>query len=242
LQRVRSALESLAGQRLDDPRLSAGIVRANRVRALLAELRRVAYTAAVCPLPALEMLIAEMLAIHFCSDLTETTAVLEDLLAEAQARQAAGAGVLDADAARVFWVNPVADLRVMNLLEDVGGRVCGSEYLICHALDPIPENLPPLDALARMALADPMVGSSLDRTWRVEADARRFGAEALVVSRIPGASHCGWEGRLIGETIRRRLRIPVAEIEVPPISDGAEQTLRTRLEALVETAKENRRR
>lgn len=242
LQRVRLALESLAGQKLDDRRLSAGIVRANRVRALLAELRRAAYTAAVCPLPALEMLIAEMLAIHFCSDLSETTAVLEELLAEAKTRQAAGAGVLDADAARVFWVNPVADLRVMNLLEDVGGRICGSEYLICHALDPIPENLPPLDALARIALADPMVGSPLDRAGRVAADARRFGAEALVVSRIPGASHCGWEGRLIGETIRRQLRIPVAEIEVPPICDGVEQTLRTRLEALVETAKENRRR
>ena len=38
------------------------------------------------PLPALEMLIAEMLALHFCSDRGETIAVLTDLLAEAQTR------------------------------------------------------------------------------------------------------------------------------------------------------------
>ena len=75
----------------------------------------------------------------------------------------AGEGPLEESAVRVFWVNPVADLRVMNLLEDAGGRVCGTEYLFCHALDPIPEDLPPMEALARMALADPMVGSPVDR-------------------------------------------------------------------------------
>ena len=104
----------------------------------------------------------------------------------------AGAGVLEESAVRVFWVNPVADLRVMNLLEDAGGRMCGTEYLFCHALDPIlPKDLPPMEALARMALADPMVGSPVDRAGRIGADVRRFGAEAVVISRIPGASHCG---------------------------------------------------
>ena len=242
LERVGAALEKLAGQSLDDDRLAAGIARANRVRRLLTELRRLAYTAVPCPLPALEMLVAEMLAIHFCSDQAETTAVLDDLLAEVQTRSRAGAGVLDADAARIFWVNPVADLRAMNLLEDAGGRICGSDYMLCHALDPIPEDLAPMEALARTALADPMVGSPLDRAARIAADARRFGAKAVVLSRIPGASHCGLECRLIGETVRRQLNVPVMEIEVPPLCDGLEQTLRTRLEALVETVKENRRR
>ncbi len=167
LDRVRQALESLCAQTLDPARLAAGIARANRVRSLLAELRRLAYTSARCPLPALEMLIAEMLAIHFCSDQAETAAVLEELLAEVHARVDRGDGVLDRSAVRVFWVNPVADLRVMNLLEDAGGRVCGSEYLFCHALDPIPADIPPMEALARMALADPMVGSPADRAGRI---------------------------------------------------------------------------
>ena len=140
------------------------------------------------------MLIAEMLAIHFCSDHNETLGVLAELLDEVRRRVRAGVGVLAADAVRVFWVNPVADLRVMNLLEDAGGRVCGTDYMFCHALDPIPTDLPPLEALARMALADPMVGSAVDRAERICADIRRFGAEAVVISRIPGASHCAMEG------------------------------------------------
>jgi benzoyl-CoA reductase/2-hydroxyglutaryl-CoA dehydratase subunit BcrC/BadD/HgdB len=188
------------------------------------------------------MLIAEMLAIHFCSDQAEATAVLEDLLAEVRTRVDAGEGVLERAAVRVFWVNPVADLRVMNLLEEAGGRVCGSEYLVCHALDPIPEDIPPMEALARTALADPMVGSPADRAARISADVRRFGAEAVVISRIPGASHCGLEGSLIGNIVGRQCRVPVMEMEVPPITDALEPTLRTRLEALIETVKEQKRR
>jgi hypothetical protein len=99
-----------------------------------------------------------------------------------------------------------------------------------------------MEALARMALADPMVGPPTDRAERICRDARRFGAEAVVISRIPGASHCGLEGLVIGEVVRRRLGIPVAEIEVPPIADSIEPGLRTRLEALMETVAENRKR
>jgi len=235
LERVREALEAWTGQRLTDSRLQAGIRRANRVRALLGELRRLGYTADPCPLPALEMLVAEMLAIHFCSDQQEAISVLDQLLGEVRSRVAAGQGVLPGGAVRVFWVNPVADLRVMNLLEDVGGRVCGTEYLFCHALDPISEDLPPMEALARSALADPMVGSPVDRAERICREAREFGAQAVVISRIPGASHCGLEGLVIGNVVRGRLGLPVAEIEVPPITDALEPSLRTRLEALVET-------
>ena len=242
LHRIKTALEDLSGRRLDDEQLSAGIKKANQVRKYLAELRRLVFTAELCPLPALEMLIAEMLAIHFCSDQNQTIVVLKALLDEVSARVQEGVGYFSADAARVFWVNPVADLRVMNLLEECGGRICGTEYLFTHALDPIPQDVPPLEALAQMALADPMVGSSADRASRISADIRAFGSEALVISRIPGASHCALEGLVIGEIVRDKLDIPVVEIEVPPLTDSIRPTLRTRLEALIETVKQRRKR
>ena len=240
LQRIRTALENLAGEPLDEPALTRGIEKANRVRQLLGRLRHLAFTAPVCPMPALEMLIAEMLAIHFCSDQDETIAVLEELLEEVSRRVAAGVGHMSPQAARIFWVNPVADLQVMNLLEDCGGRICGTEYLFAHALDPIPVTVPPMEALARMALADPMVGSALDRAARIVSDIRRFGAEAVIVSRIGGASHCALEGEIIGEVVREDCDVPVLEIEVPSITDATSATLSTRLQALVETVKDRR--
>jgi hypothetical protein len=240
LQRIKTAMEDLAGCSLDDKSLTRGIAKANHVRRLLARLRHLAFTTTPCPMPALEMLIAEMLAIHFCSDQDETIAVLQELLDEVNLRVMARTGHLSADAARIFWVNPVADLQVMNLLEDSGGRICGTEYLFTHALDPIPLTLPPMEALAQMALADPMAGAATDRAARIVADIRRFGAEAAIISRIPGASHCALEGEIIGEVIREACGLPVLEIEVPPLTDAMHPTLCTRLQALVETVKNRR--
>ncbi|MHC4622649.1 MAG: 2-hydroxyacyl-CoA dehydratase [Planctomycetota bacterium] len=240
LGRVKDALEQVAGRQLDEERLWAGIRKANEVRRYLGELRRVVFTAKVCPLPALEMLIAEMLAIHFCSDRDETIMVLKELVAEVKKRVQAGKGVVAGDAAKIFWVNPVADLQVMNLLEECGGRICGTEYLFSHGLDVIPEDVPAAEALARTALADPMAGAASDRAERVCADIRGFGAEAVVISRIPGASHCALEGEIIGQIVQAKLGVPVVEIEVPPVADSVRPTLGTRLEALVETVKQRR--
>ncbi|MCX6344397.1 MAG: 2-hydroxyacyl-CoA dehydratase family protein [Armatimonadetes bacterium] len=236
LERIRISISNLAGMPLDDKTLARGIRAANRVRRILSELRILVFTAEICPMPALEMQIAEMLAIHYCSDREEAEIVLCELLTEVRARVSEGVGVLSAEAVRVFWVNPVADLRTMNLLEDCGGRICGTEYLFAHALDEIREDLPPMEALARIALADPMVGSANDRAQRIIEDACAFGAEAVIISRIPGASHCATEGEVIADLVRSELGLPVVEIEVPPITDAMIPTLRTRIEALIETA------
>jgi len=237
LQRIGNALGELAGRTLDDGGLAAGIRTANQVRRLLDTLRRTVYSAPAAPLPALEMLVAEMLAIHFCSDREETVAVLEDLLAEVQSRVRQNQFVIGTDAVRIFWVNPVADLRAMNLLEELGGRICGSDYMFTHALDLIPENLPPLEALARTALADPMVGPTADRAARIVRECQAGRAEALVVSRIPGASHCAREGEIILEIVRREIGIPAIELEIPPVCDAMLATLGSRLQALVEIAR-----
>jgi hypothetical protein len=242
LERVKAALEKLAGQKLNEQRLSEGIRKANVVRKCLTELRDTVFGAEVCPMPALEMLIAEMLAIHFCSDREETICVLKDLLLEVKRRVGANEGVLDAGAAKIFLVNPVADLRMMNLLEDTDSRVCGTEFMFSHAIDLIPEDILPVEALAQMALADPMIGSSVDRAARICADICRFGSEAVLISRIPGASHCALEGKIIGRYIRSKLDIPVIEIEIPPLTDAMQPALRTRLDALAETVKQRRNR
>lgn len=238
LEQIRRALEACAGHVLEDEALAEGIRAANRIRHILNELRQTVYGAATCPLPALEMQIAEMLALHFCSDRDESLLVLEELLEEAQRRIAQGVGILPEDAVRVFWVNPVADLCAMNLIEDCGARICGTDYLFYHALDPIPEDLPPMEALARIALADSMVGTARERANRIVREMKRFGAEALVVSRIPGASHCATEGAIIRDLVYQQMELPAIEIEIPPVCDASIAPIRNRMEALVEIVRQ----
>jgi len=240
LRRVGASLSRLTGRPVDEATLAAGVRKANEIRRRLQRLRSTVYSAPGAPLPALEILIAEMLAIHFCSDREETAVVLDELLAAAESRVRRGQFIVGADAVRIFWVNPVADLRAMNLLEEWGGRVCGSEYMFTHALDLIPEDLPPLEALARTALADPMAGSTADRAARIVAECRRFRAEAVVVSRIPGASHCAREGEIIRGAVQKALGLPTIELEIPTICDAMLPALGSRLQALLETARARR--
>ena len=138
----------------------------------------------------------------------------------------------------VFWVNPVADLRAMNLLEELGGRICGSDFMFSHALDLIPENLPPLEALARTALADPMVGPTEDRARRIVAAGRAaprqwwspaFPAQATARGKERlSASWCGGN------------RPSRTELEIPPVCDAMRPTLGSRLQGLLEIARAGR--
>lgn len=232
LAEIRKALGNYVGAELSDEMLLDGIAQANRVRALLREIRELTFTSRKRLLSATDLLIAEMLVIHFCSDRDECIRVLEAILAEVKQRDTVEK---ESDSVRTFWVNPPSDIRAMNILEDCGMQLCGTDFMFTHALTEIPEDLPPLDALARCVLADPMIGPSRDRAKMITNESRRLGAEAVVVSRIPGASHCAFEGNIIKELAGEELDIPVLELEIPPVCDAYEQSMRGRLEALRET-------
>lgn len=238
--RVRRAVEDVVGEEISDEMLTAGIRNANRVRGLLARIRDLVYGTSPAPFPALETQICEMLAIHFCSDLDQCHAVLTHVLQTVERRVERGEGVLPRDNCRVVWVNPVADLRIMNLFEDMGGALAGTEYLFRHALLPIPEGKPPLEALADTALRDPMIGSAQYRARLVIDEARRYGAEGVIVSQIPGASHCATEGVVIRQEVQRALGLPVLEIAAPPLSDATIGQLATRFEGFFEVIRSRR--
>jgi benzoyl-CoA reductase/2-hydroxyglutaryl-CoA dehydratase subunit BcrC/BadD/HgdB len=240
LERVRRYLEEVTGLSLTGDMIREGIVRVNRIRKHLHDLRRAVFCAPRAPLPALELLIAEMLAIHYCSDQALADQILRGLVRRVEERIVAGEGYGGRDSVRVFWVNPVADLRAMGILERCGGRICGTEYLFTHALDEIPLTDDPLEGLAQMAMADPMVGPSRERAMRICRDIAEYGSEALVISRIPGASHCALEGEIIARHVREVLGVPVVEVEVPPLSDAVRPALESRLTALVEIVRERR--
>ena len=117
-----------------------------------------------------ELLIAEMLAIHYCSDQSECRGRTRTAPGRGPAAGGRRRGLVDADAVRVFWLNPGGRSAHDESGGGRRGRICGTEYLFSHAVDVIPEDVPPLEALARMALADPMVGSPADRADRVCRD------------------------------------------------------------------------
>jgi len=223
------------GIHLTKPALQKSIHRANHVRRLINAIRDITFSAPVPPIPALEELIAEMLVIHFCSDPSECCEVLEALLQTVKARVEAGVTPLDPiPKVRVAVINPPADLRMMNLIEECGLLVCATDYMFTHALIEIPEDMDPFQALATVALCDPMIGHPVDRARHIAKLIKKYQIQAVIVFRIPGASHSAWEGEVIQRFFQESYGIPVLVVEVPTIIDPVEPTLKTQLEALYE--------
>ncbi|MCL2104689.1 MAG: 2-hydroxyacyl-CoA dehydratase family protein [Kiritimatiellaeota bacterium] len=217
LRGVLQTLSTHLGETMTDDKLRDAIRRSNRVRTALSRIRN-------GNLPSLERLICEMLAIHYCSDYALCEKVLARLADESDAL------VPDETRKPVYWINPVADLRVMNILEDAGGRLCGTDFMFAHALALLDETVPPLQCLAEMALQDPMAAPTSARMQMCVQDAERLHANGIIVSRIPGASHCAFE--LLA--LAHMTSLPVLEIEVAPVTDPYAPSLLTRLQAFVE--------
>lgn len=240
LESVKTAIEETNGTRISDSDIAGSIAKTNKLRILIQSIRDMAYRTNPCPLPSLEAQIVEMIALHFCSDMDESINVISHIEQMMKKRVANGEGILPADNCRVVWVNPVADLRVMNLVEDLGGRIAGTEYLFRHALIQIPTDIKPMRALAQTALCDPMIGPSIYRAKLVADEAVKYSAEGVIISDIPGASHCATEGRMIRDYVADKLSLPVLEITVPPLTDSAIGQISTRLEAFFEVIKDRR--
>lgn len=233
-QTIVQITETATHEKMNDAKLATAIREANHIRSLIHTLRMRVYASETPLFPALEMMVMEMFALHFCSDRIMCRAMLEQMVSELL-DETQVLPVANSKRAPIFWVNPTADLYAMTLLEDCGARLAGTEFMFMHALDLIPEDLPPLQALAVAALSDLMTQTMDARAERILQDVQRFGARGIVVSRIPGASHCAFESKRIRDYIQQRTSIPLVDLEIESVCGGTSETLRTRLEALVES-------
>jgi benzoyl-CoA reductase/2-hydroxyglutaryl-CoA dehydratase subunit BcrC/BadD/HgdB len=240
LRSVADAAGKVAGHSIEPSELTANIRRFNRLRTRIRELRDKVYGAEHIPLPGLEMFLAEFNAIHGCSDPDESLLVLDDLHAEVDRRLALGQTPFHGNPVRIYWVTPPTDASLITLLEDAGGVICGSEYLISHSFFPLQEEGDPYLALAENHLDDPMTGSCSIRTDRIIREALKYRAEGVIISGIFGASHCPFEEKRIIDEIREQTGLPALSFDVPFSPGRTSEQARTRIEGFLEVVRGRR--
>ncbi len=231
---IVKALENDSGRRISRTMLSESVRKFNRIRSLVRNLREMVYGAEKVPLPGLEMLLAEFIGIHACSEPEESVNVLECLTGEVKKRIRNGVSPLKGSPARIYWVTPPTDASLITLLEDSGGCVAGSDYLISHSYYPLRTNIPPLKAVAENYMDDLMIGSLEHRAERIAEEAARFRADGVLITGIFGASHCPFEEKIIGDMIKRRLSIPVMSFDVPYSPGRHSEQVVNRMQSFIE--------
>ena len=240
-ERVKLAVEEVAGRPITEEMLAQSISQANKIRSLVREIRDLAYGTVPTPLPGLETMLCEFLAIHYCSDPGQCLAILADLLETVRRRVELGQGVLAKESLRTVWAMPCTDPSILQLWEQLGGSVAGTEYLISHSRDRIRTDTDPLRALAEAALNDPCIGSTAFRAQRVVQQAHKYHAEAVIIPAIFGASHCSYETREIASAVQSQCRLPVLSFEVPFSPNAVSKQVVTRLQAFAELLQQRRR-
>ncbi|HEX7344827.1 MAG TPA: 2-hydroxyacyl-CoA dehydratase family protein, partial [bacterium] len=244
LRQIHSLTEQLSktsGIPFTEENLRAAIAKINALRASIARTRQYAYLSRGAALPALEMMNLEFMAMAFYADLDEALDIALALEETARERHRRGETVTSAKALRIYWITPPADPILLNHLEDLGGQVVGSEYLINQVRQPLREDLPPLEAVAEGLMNMSLIGSSKLRAARIIEEAKEAQAEGVVISSIFASSHCASEDRIIAEEVRRELDLPVLAFDVVgPGKQRQQSQILNRLQAFLEVLQARR--
>ena len=242
LESVVRRMEILSGVDMTEDALRRNLKHFNIIRKQVRDLREIVYKARRPPIPGLEMFLAEFVAIHACSEPEESVNVLQGLLDLASHRLERGISPLgDRDPLRVYWVTPPTDASLVTLLEDMGGCIAGTDYLISHSFEDLSEKKNPVRAVAEGCLDDRMTGTQQERAARIVEEAGGNGAEGVIISGISGASHCPWDEQAVKQTVQKELGIPVLSFDVP-FSPGrnSEQTV-NRMEVFMQLLRDRRK-
>jgi len=217
------------------------VEKVNLIRSLIREMKVILSESDKNPMGAVEMMNVEFSALSYYGDLDECTLCLQDMRDEIKRRQEAGTGY-DGQNLRILWITPPADPLLMNYIEDLGGRIVGSEYLI-HQTTPVIDNtIDPLEALAQAHLSATLMGSSDFRIELILGELQRTKADGAIISGIFGSSHCPYETQPIMNALRRKA-VPVLSFDVvAPGKKKLQSQIFNRMDAFMESLKARKRR
>ncbi|KPK87513.1 hypothetical protein AMJ80_11905, partial [bacterium SM23_31] len=129
----------------------------------------------------------------------------------------------------------------LNYLEDLGGRLVGTEFVINQALHPLQLNSEPLTSLADGMLNASLIGTTKARAGEIIRQAKRYMADGVIISNIFASSHCAYETAIIKEQVRSELNIPVLAFDVvAPGKQMMQSQILTRMTAFIELLREKK--
>jgi len=235
------ALEDLTGQNYEKEKLKKTISRINKIRELINEIRDVVFSASKPPLPALEIMNIEFMALAGYSDPDEAINILKHIKETVKERVKNQMGISDENALRILWITPPADPLLLNYLEDLDGRLVGTEFVINQALFPLPINTNPINSLADGLLNASLIGTSKSRAGEIITQAKKYKAEGVIISNIFASSHCALETSLLKDEIYKKLNIPVLSFDVvTPGKKQMQSQILNRMTAFMELIKDRR--
>lgn len=233
------AMEQLTGRKVEEADLVREIRVHNRLRGKIRQLMDYLLRERP-PLGALDTIVAMLLCDDWMGDPVAAEDVLDTLLAETEERVRRGVrapGIQD-DAVRIFFSGiTTSDLRVYNLVEDLGGTLAGLECVWNIFRLDVAEDKDPYLALAQRDLSIPFAQPMGQRAALVAELAGRMRADGSIFDCAFGCNYISKTARAVTDAIRREIGIPTVIIDTDLPGENR-QALEEQLEGFLEIVRE----
>lgn len=233
------SMEQLTGQKVSESDLMREIQRHNRLRGKIRQLMDFLLVERP-PLGALDTVMAMLLSDDWMGDPTAAEDVLNTILVEAEDRVRQGfraPGVQD-DAMRIFFAGiTTCDMRVYNLIEDLGGTLAGLECVWNIFRRDVAEDEDPYTALAKRDLSIPFAQPMDKRADAVAKLAGEMKADGSIFDTAFGCNYISKTARCVTDAIRREVGIPTVIIDTDLPGENR-QALEEQLEGFLEIVRE----
>ncbi|WP_455279403.1 2-hydroxyacyl-CoA dehydratase [[Eubacterium] cellulosolvens] len=204
------------GYEFSEERLLEEIKKGNLIRNLLIDITQY-LSARSIPLAALEYFLIQATAGDYLQDPDSTRSILNKIKTEIEYRNKKGEsapGIQD-DAPRIYYVGMAPQqLRFWNLIEDCGGSSVGCDTYLSSFYELIPEHSNIERELAKWIWRMPHNVPSIERSKILTSYIKKQNPDAVIIGNLVGCRNLSQSDRLVKETIREELGIPVTSLEI----------------------------
>jgi benzoyl-CoA reductase/2-hydroxyglutaryl-CoA dehydratase subunit BcrC/BadD/HgdB len=215
LSSMFNRLSRRRGYEFSEERLLEEIRKGNFIRNLLSDITKFLSAQSV-PVSALEYFLIQASAGDYLQDPDVTGSILNRIKTEIESRNKNGEsapGIQDG-APRIYFVGMAPQqLGFWNLIEDCGGVSVGCDTYLSLFYELIPEHTNVQKELAKWIWHMPHNIPSIERSKILTSYIKKQNPDAVIIGNLVGCRNLSQSDKLVKETIREELGIPVTSLE-----------------------------
>ena len=216
LSSMFNRLRRRRGYEFSEERLLDEIKKGNFIRNLLSGITQ-CLSAQSVPVSALEYFLIQASAGDYLQDPDSTGSILNRIKTEIESRNKKGEsapGIQDG-APRIYFVGMAPQqLGFWNLIEDCGGVSVGCDTYLSLFYELIPEHSNVQKELAKWIWRMPHNIPSIERSKILTSYIKKQNPDAVIIGNLVGCRNLSQSDRLVKETIREELGIPITSLEL----------------------------